>query len=87
MGIRSNKVGGDIKGKRERKCEFLERCLILKSLIKRKKKKDVQGKWTLGDTTQHTHSFFSKTSNWVLSAATPLEVLTFENSLNLTAKT
>lgn len=44
MGIRSNKVGGDIKGKRERKCEFLERCLILKSLIKRKKKKDVQGK-------------------------------------------
>lgn len=60
MGIRSNKVGGDIKGKRERKCEFLERCLILKSLIKRKKKKDVQGKWTLGDTTQHTRSFFPK---------------------------
>lgn len=43
MGIRSNKVGGDIKGKRERKCEFLERCLILKSLIKRKKKKMSKG--------------------------------------------
>lgn len=56
MGIRSNKVGGDIKGKRERKCEFLERCLILKSLIKRKKKKRCPREVNLGRHNS-THSF------------------------------
>lgn len=58
-----------------------------KKLDKEEKKKRCPREVNLGRHNS-THSFiFSKTSNWVLSAATPLEVFTFENSLNLTAKT
>lgn len=46
MGIRSNKVGGDIKGKREREKMRISREMFnFKKLDKEeKKKKDVQGK-------------------------------------------
>lgn len=87
MGIRSNKVGGDIKGKREREKMRISREMFnFKKLDKEEKKKRCPREVNLGRHNS-THSFiFSKTSNWVLSAATPLVVSPFENSLNLTAK-